>query len=211
MSKLGKKEILYYNEKNSDYATVITKSYYTNGVSSSKGDIFIQKYTITGPLGTQSILVPIDFHIDIISPSPDNPNINILTVKPKSDILTKELKSLWGTIRSLFNQIITGVSVGYITTIDLVGIGYRVTHDTEGSALIFNLGFSHPIRKIIPNSISVENIASQSHGATLQIFSSSLIHLNNFAAKIKKLKPSEKSYKGTGVKIVSTLPKNIKE
>ena len=56
----------------------------------------------------------------------------------------KTHRALHGLSRSLVNNMVIGVTDGYTRTLEISGVGYRVTKD--GSALVFALGFSHPVR-----------------------------------------------------------------
>lgn len=94
---------------------------------------------------------------------------------------------------------VTGVSSGYTTYLELNGIGYKASYDSSLHQLTFNLGFSHPIVRSLPSSILVKKISSQNN--IIELFSVSLVELNNFASSILKIRPSDKSFKGTGIKI----------
>jgi large subunit ribosomal protein L6 len=57
-------------------------------------------------------------------------------------------KSLHGLSRSLISNMITGVTNGYTRTLELVGVGYRVTN--TGNLLEIIVGYSHPIYFYVP-------------------------------------------------------------
>ncbi len=103
--------------------------------------------------------------------------------------------AIWGLTRSLVNNIIIGVSVGYEKKMELQGVGYRMS--IQGKKIVFALGFSHPVEMEIVDGIAVKleenNILSIS-GIDKQL-------VGQFAANIKALKKVE-PYKGKGFRYV---------
>ena len=63
----------------------------------------------------------------------------------------KRERSMWGTARSLVNNLVTGVDQGFSYALEIEGVGYRAA--VEGKALVLQLGFSHEIRHPIPDGI----------------------------------------------------------
>ena len=66
----------------------------------------------------------------------------------------KRHKSLHGLYRSLINNCVIGVSEGYELSLELVGVGYKVS--LQGNVLNLSLGFSHSIYFEIPNGFEVQ-------------------------------------------------------
>lgn len=105
----------------------------------------------------------------------------------------KEHKSLHGLTRTLINNMVVGVTEGYQKTLEIVGVGYRA--QKQGSKLVLNLGFSHPVEMEDPkgietavegtNKIIVKGIDKQQVG--------------NYAAVIRDWRKPE-PYKGKGIK-----------
>ena len=56
--------------------------------------------------------------------------------------------------RALANNMVIGVSEGWTKELQLIGVGYRAT--VNGSTLVLNLGFSHPVEMPIPDGIQVK-------------------------------------------------------
>ena len=118
-------------------------------------------------------------------------NENKITTLPKDD--EKQTKQNHGTINSLINGMLIGVSEGFKKELEIFGVGYKVA--IKGNILNLLLGFSHPIDLEIPkdinvsipknNQVIVEGIDKQKVG--------------QFAAKIRSFKKAE-PYKGKGVK-----------
>ena len=105
----------------------------------------------------------------------------------------KKDKALHGLTRTLFNNMVTGVSAGFKKELDINGVGYRAAK--QGKQLVLNLGFSHQVifeenadislDVPSPNKIIVSGCDRQKVG--------------QFAAEIRKKRPPE-PYKGKGIK-----------
>lgn len=105
----------------------------------------------------------------------------------------KENRSLHGLTRTLINNMVVGVTEGFEKTLEIVGVGYRA--QKQGSKLVLNLGFSHPVEMEDPdgiqttvegtNKIIVKGINKQQVG--------------NYAAVIRDWRRPE-PYKGKGIK-----------
>jgi large subunit ribosomal protein L6 len=121
----------------------------------------------------------------------------VLNVERHSD--QKDHQSKHGLYRSLINNMIEGVSNGYEKQLELVGVGYRASH--QGQILTLALGFSHPIVFELPSEVKVstETVRGKNPIVTLQSHDKQLI--GQVAAKIKSLRKPE-PYKGKGVRFV---------
>ena len=108
-------------------------------------------------------------------------------------------RSLHGLSRSLISNMIVGVTEGYSKTLELVGVGYRVTN--TGNLLELILGFSHPIYFVVPSEISVESKAEK--GKNPQVILSGIDKqlVGQVAAKIRAFRSPE-PYKGKGVRFL---------
>ncbi len=98
-----------------------------------------------------------------------------------------------GTMRSLVNNMVQGVSTGFERKLELVGVGYRA--QLQGNKLNLSLGFSHPVVYELPEGISAE-LPSQTE-IVLKGIDKQL--LGQVAANIRAYRPPE-PYKGKGVK-----------
>ena len=98
-----------------------------------------------------------------------------------------------GTVRSLLNAMVQGVSQGFEKKLQLNGVGYRA--QAQGAKLNLTLGFSHPVVYEMPEGITVET-PSQTEivvkGADKQM-------VGQVAANIRAYRPPE-PYKGKGVR-----------
>jgi len=98
-----------------------------------------------------------------------------------------------GTMRSLVNNMVVGVSQGFEKKLELIGVGYRA--QAQGNKLNLTLGFSHPVVYDVPEGVSVET-PSQTEivvkGADKQ-------KVGQVSADIRAYRPPE-PYKGKGVR-----------
>jgi len=111
---------------------------------------------------------------------------------------TKESRSISGLFRSLIANMVLGVTEGFKKSLELIGVGYRVEH--SGNQLVFNLGYSNPIKYDIPKGIDVQ--LDQKTKIVLSGIDKEL--LGTVAAKIRSFRPPE-PYKGKGVKYLGEL------
>lgn len=98
-----------------------------------------------------------------------------------------------GTMRSLLNNLVVGVSTGFEKKLELVGVGYRA--QAKGKSLNLSLGFSHPVDYTVPEGISIET-PSQTE---IVIKGHDKQRVGQVAAEIRAYRPPE-PYKGKGVK-----------
>jgi large subunit ribosomal protein L6 len=110
---------------------------------------------------------------------------------------TKEEKSKHGLYISLISNCVEGVTNGFKTEQELVGVGYRAT--VTGQLLELNLGYSHTIFMQIPNEVKVtaEAVKGKPPLVTFESINNQL--LGQVAAKLRSLRPPE-PYKGKGIK-----------
>ena len=105
-----------------------------------------------------------------------------------------------GLYRSLIQNMVTGVSTGYVIKQELVGVGYKAT--AEGQVLELHLGFSHPFILQLPDEVSVEAVTERRANPIVTLKSIDKQLIGQVAAKIRSLRPPE-PYKGKGVKFVN--------
>ncbi|MCI0653181.1 MAG: 50S ribosomal protein L6 [Methylococcaceae bacterium] len=105
----------------------------------------------------------------------------------------KQAQAMAGTTRSLVNNMVVGVSNGYVKKLNLVGVGYRA--QVKEGALNLSLGFSHPVEYIIPEGISIET-PSQTE---IVVSGINKQRVGQVAADIRGFRPPE-PYKGKGVR-----------
>jgi large subunit ribosomal protein L6 len=118
-----------------------------------------------------------------------------ITVNRASE--SKDHRSKHGLYRSLISNMIEGVSVGFKTVQELVGVGYKA--EIKGQVLDLALGFSHHVFFVLPPEIKAEAVAERGKKPTLTMTSHDKQLLGQVAAKIRSLRKPE-PYKGKGVR-----------
>jgi large subunit ribosomal protein L6 len=129
-----------------------------------------------------------------------------ITLKAEDGVLTverpteqKRHKALHGTYRALLSNMIKGVSEGYTSKLELVGVGYRA--DVAKQVLTLSVGYSHPVVVLLPEEIkaSAKQDKGQNPIVTLECHDKDLLGL--VCAKIRTIRKPE-PYKGKGIKFV---------
>lgn len=122
---------------------------------------------------------------------------NEITLKRHTE--QKDHKAKHGLYRSLIANMVEGVSKGFKTQQELVGVGYRASN--QGQKLELLLGYSHAIVFELPEEIKVtcESERGKNPIVTLESHDKQLI--GHVAAKIRSLRKPE-PYKGKGIKFV---------
>ncbi|MEJ2595532.1 MAG: 50S ribosomal protein L6 [bacterium] len=110
---------------------------------------------------------------------------------------SKDHKSKHGLYRALINNMVIGVTEGYTTVQELVGVGYKV--EVKGQLLDLSLGYSHHIFLELPPEITVETITERGKNPQIILKSIDKQLLGMVASKIRSLRPPE-PYKGKGIK-----------
>lgn len=127
-----------------------------------------------------------------------------ITVSVEDGVITlaradesKSSKSLHGLYRALINNMVEGVSNGYKTTQELVGVGYRAKN--SGQILELALGYSHPVIIQLPNEIKVSTETAKGKNPLIMLESHDKQLIGQVAAKIRSLRKPE-PYKGKGIR-----------
>ena len=115
----------------------------------------------------------------------------ILSISAKDG--SRQANAMAGTFRSLINNMMLGVSVGFVKKLELQGVGYRAK--AEGKKINITVGYSHPINYQLPEGVSADT-PSQTEivisGADKQL-------VGQVAAEIRDFRPPE-PYKGKGIR-----------
>ncbi len=98
-----------------------------------------------------------------------------------------------GTMNSLINNMVIGVSEGYSKGLEAVGVGYRF--QVSGQKINVSAGFSHPVEVIVPEGLKVEQVSN----TEITISGIDKQKVSEFAANVRKIRPPE-PYKGKGIR-----------
>ncbi|KAF8107510.1 hypothetical protein N665_0120s0034 [Sinapis alba] len=154
-----------------------------------------QELKVKGPLGELALTYP--------------PEVQLIEedsgfLRVKKTVETRRAKEMHGLFRTLTDNMVVGVSKGFEKTLELKGVGYRAT--VQGKELVLNLGFSHPVKIEIPDSLKVKvdkkiKILDKGEQVKITIVIVSgydKCEIGQFAASVKKWRPAE-PYKCNGV------------
>lgn len=142
-----------------------------------------QNLSVKGPVGQMSMVL----HSDVSVEQKDN-QLCVQISKSKN-------LAMAGTMRSLMNNLVIGVSKGFERKLELVGVGYRA--QSKGKTLNLSLGFSHPIDYLVPDGINIDT-PSQTEVVIKGVDKQKV---GQVAAEIRAYRPPE-PYKGKGVKYI---------
>ncbi len=139
--------------------------------------------TVKGPKGTLTRSVPESVDVEI--------GKETIEFKRRSESI--EARSTHGLIRALVNNMVRGVSEGFVKGLEIQGTGYRA--EVQGSNLNLSLGYSHPVQFPLPVGIK----ASVEKANIVRLEGIDIEVLGETAARIRALRPVE-PYKGKGVR-----------
>ncbi len=115
---------------------------------------------------------------------------NILVTR-SSDL--PQARALHGTTRAVIQNMVTGVSTGFVKVLEIDGVGYRP--EMDGSNLVLYVGFSHPVRIEPKDGISFE-VDTKTRQFKVMGYDAETV--GQVAADIRKIRPPE-PYKGKGI------------
>lgn len=114
----------------------------------------------------------------------------VVNVKPANE--STKARAMWGMSRTLLGNMVTGVTTGFVKSLEFTGVGYKAA--VSGSNLTLNLGYSHPIEYKLPKGIEakVNKNVIEIHGADKEL-------VGFVAAQVRSFREPE-PYKGKGIK-----------
>ena len=143
--------------------------------------------TVKGPKGELSQQINPDIKLNLED--------GVLTLSRPSD--ERIHRAQHGLYRSLINNMVVGVSEGYKKTLELVGVGYRVTNTNQ--ILELSLGYTHNIFFQLPKEISVETKTERNKNPLIILESADKQLIGQICAKIRSFRKPE-PYKGKGIR-----------
>jgi large subunit ribosomal protein L6 len=142
-----------------------------------------QTVKVKGPKGQLQVVLPEDVIVKM-----DQGEVK---VDPRNE--TKRARSMWGTSRTLVNNLIVGVTKGYERKLEITGVGYRAA--LQGKNLQIALGYSHDVIYPIPAGIAI----TTPKPTEIIVAGIDKQKVGQVAAEIRAFRPPE-PYKGKGVK-----------
>ena len=117
-----------------------------------------------------------------------------ISVMPRNE--SRRARNMWGTSRTLVNNLVKGVSAGFTENLEINGVGYRAA--VQGKDLVLQLGYTHEIKYPIPAGVTMKT----EKPTTIAITGPDKQQIGQIAAEIRAFRPPE-PYKGKGVKYES--------
>ena len=148
--------------------------------------------TVKGPNGT--LTTQINEIVTIKQEEVDGKKAIVATIPDETNV---GQNAQWGTARAVINNLVEGVTNGFKKSLEVVGVGYRVS--ASGDTIVLNVGYSHEVKYQLPEGIKadVEKNTITLSGASKQV-------LGQVAAEIRKIRKPE-PYKGKGIKYVDEV------
>nr|YP_009459239.1 50S ribosomal protein L6 [Chrysochromulina parva]AHY04335.1 50S ribosomal protein L6 [Chrysochromulina tobinii]AUS84362.1 50S ribosomal protein L6 [Chrysochromulina parva] len=143
-----------------------------------------QKISVDGPKGSLSRILP-----SLICCTFNEGQKELVMGTTQETNLSR---AIYGLSRTLVANMVIGVSKGFEKKLQITGVGYRAQLD--GKNLVLNMGYSHPVKMITPQELSVK----VENPTTVVISGMEKELVGEFAAKIRSVRPPE-PYKGKGI------------
>lgn len=141
--------------------------------------------TVTGPKGSLSHRFSPEIQIE-------QQDGQLVVTRPTD---TRHHKAMHGMTRALLNNMVTGVTTGFIRRLDVVGTGYRA--EKRGNNLFLQVGYSHPVEIKPPNNTIAFEVDKDGKFFTISGIDKS--EVGELAAVIRKVRPPE-PYQGKGIR-----------
>ena len=151
-----------------------------SGVTASIADRVL---SVKGPKGTLTLSMR-----DEISYTLEGETIRVTPANA-----TKQARAFWGMQRTLVENLVTGVTQGYVKVLEITGVGYRA--NAQGRNLKLQLGFSHDVDFPVPEGIEIKT----PDNTTIEISGIDKQKVGQVAAEIRRWRKPE-PYKGKGIK-----------
>ena len=123
-----------------------------------------------------------------------------VTVNENEVVVTKNddgANALWGTTRSIIDNMMVGVTAGYSKSLEIVWVWYKF--EVQGKKLVLSIGFSHKVDMEISEGLKVELEWKKNEILKVSGIDKQLVW--EFASKVRSKKKPE-PYKGKGIKYV---------
>ena len=160
-------------------------------------DIKDNVVSVKGPKGELSQYVHPSILIKV-----ENGQISFEMDENNTSVSPKQQHAFHGLYRALVNNMVVGVSEGYKSEMELVGVGYRVSN--EGQIIEFSLGYTHPIFLQLPKEISIVTKSERNKRPYISLESCDKQLLGLVCAKIRSFRKPE-PYKGKGILYVGEV------
>jgi large subunit ribosomal protein L6 len=139
--------------------------------------------TVDGPKG--SLQMPVS---DLVSVDVDASQIKVSAVGEH-----RKSRAMHGLMRTLIQNMVTGVTAGFTKTLEIQGVGYRA--EANAQALTLNVGYSNPVVMPIPEGLTIE----VEKNTTIHVRGIDKQQVGEMAAQIRRVRKPE-PYRGKGIR-----------
>ncbi|HMK33562.1 MAG TPA: 50S ribosomal protein L6 [Desulfomonilaceae bacterium] len=139
--------------------------------------------TVEGPKGSLNMSVS-----DLVQVDMDDSFIRVSVVDQH-----RKCRSMHGLMRTLIQNMVTGVTSGFTKSLEIQGVGYRA--EATQDALTLNVGYSNPVVVAIPEGITVE----VEKNTTIHVRGIDKQQVGEMAARIRRVRKPE-PYRGKGIR-----------
>ncbi len=147
--------------------------------------------TVKGNKGEMSQAVHSSIQLNI-----EDSQITLVIDEKDDSVVMKQKQAFHGLYRSLINNMVVGVSEGYVKKLELVGVGYRASN--QGNLLELSLGYTHSIFIQLPSEVKVETKSERNQNPLIILESCDKQLLGQICSKIRSFRMPE-PYKGKGI------------
>jgi len=143
--------------------------------------------TVKGPKGSLTEKIDRDIVVTVEN--------GVIQVSRPTD--QKRHKALHGLYRALLNNMVQGVSQGFVKELEVVGVGFRASN--QGNILELAIGYSHPIFVVLPKEVALTTETVKGQAPKIKLESTDKQLIGQVAAKLRSLRKPE-PYKGKGIR-----------
>ena len=140
---------------------------------------------VKGPKGTLSLTLRPEIDVKV-----DGAEVAVQVNGSGSD---RAARAYHGLTRALLNNMVVGVSEGFAKHVEIIGVGWNAK--VQGSQLVLNIGFCHPVSFEVPADLTVECPTP----TTIVFSGADKQAVGQLAARVRKVRPPE-PYKGKGIR-----------
>lgn len=143
---------------------------------------------VDGPKGRLNWVIPVSMDIE-------KEGSQVVVTRPTDSCIHR---SLHGLTRTIIQNMINGVSVGFVKDLMIEGIGYRA--ELKGKNIVFSLGFSHPVVVEPPEGITFE----VPEPTRVRVMGINKELVGEIAAKIRQIRKAD-CYKAKGIRYIGEI------
>lgn len=105
----------------------------------------------------------------------------------------RKARAMHGLMRTLIQNMVTGVTTGFTKSLEIQGVGYRA--ETDGRSITLNVGYSNPVVMVMPEGVTVE----VEKNTTIHVRGNDKQLVGETAARIRRVRKPE-PYRGKGIR-----------